>query len=117
MEELKRARDARRAAREDMDMIQRDLDRRAHSEWTSKEAEFQLLQAKTRSKLRIEQNRAKPIDLLSRYIQFGDDDKKEDYDFELDDPVSFVRGLTQEDYEDLIEDIKVGFVTYSPAHI
>lgn len=47
-------------------MIQRDLDRKSHGEWTVKESEFQLQQAKVRSKLRIDQNRAKPIDLLSR---------------------------------------------------
>lgn len=46
MEELKRTRDARLAAREDMEMMQRDADRKAHAQWTSKEAEFQLQQAK-----------------------------------------------------------------------
>ncbi|KAK5971356.1 hypothetical protein GCK32_018279, partial [Trichostrongylus colubriformis] len=46
MEELKRARDARLAAREDMEMMQRDADRKSHAEWSSKEIEFQLQQAK-----------------------------------------------------------------------
>ncbi|CAJ0607236.1 unnamed protein product [Cylicocyclus nassatus] len=111
MEELKRTRDARLAAREDMEMMQRDADRKAHAEWTSKEAEFQLQQAKVRSKIRIEQNRAKPIDLLSRYIQFGEEDQDEkdaDKDeFELEDPLKYLKGLSQDDYEDLVEDIKV----------
>ncbi|VDM59043.1 unnamed protein product [Angiostrongylus costaricensis] len=111
-DELKRARDARLAAREDMELMQRDADRKTHFEWTSKEAEFQLQQAKVRSKIRIEQNRAKPIDLLSRYIQYGDenveeiDEKKED-EFELEEPIKYIKGLSQDDYEDLIEDIKV----------
>ncbi|KAK6737557.1 hypothetical protein RB195_019953 [Necator americanus] len=112
MEELKRTRDARLAAREDFEMMQRDADRKAHAEWTGKEAEFQLKQAKVRSKIRIEQNRAKPIDLLSRYIQFGDEhvdgkDDQETDDFELEDPLKYLKGLTQDDYEDLVEDIKV----------
>ncbi|KAL6735837.1 hypothetical protein Aduo_006244 [Ancylostoma duodenale] len=112
MEDLKRTRDARLAAREDMEMMQRDADRKAHAEWTSKEAEFQLQQAKVRSKIRIEQNRAKPIDLLSRYIQFGEEStdgksEQENDEFELEDPLKYLKGLTQDDYEDLVEDIKV----------
>ncbi|KJH52059.1 hypothetical protein DICVIV_01761 [Dictyocaulus viviparus] len=112
MEELKRTRDARLAAREDMEMMQRDADRKTHAEWTSKEAEFQLQQAKIRSKIRIEQNRAKPIDLLSRYISFGEESTEEEYEkkedeFELDDPLNYLKGLSQDDYEDLVEDIKV----------
>ncbi|EPB69528.1 hypothetical protein ANCCEY_11375 [Ancylostoma ceylanicum] len=65
---------------------------------------------KVRSNIRIEQNRAKPIDLLSRYIQFGDesnDGKDEQAEFELEDPLKYLKGLTQDDYEDLVEDIKV----------
>ena len=38
-----------------------------HGDWDKKEMEFQLQQAKVRTQLRIEQNRAKPIDLLYRY--------------------------------------------------
>ncbi|PIO75064.1 hypothetical protein TELCIR_02907 [Teladorsagia circumcincta] len=116
MEELKRARDARLAAREDMEMMQRDADRKSHAEWSSKEAEFQLQQAKVslpvRSRIRIEQNRAKPIDLLSRYIQFGDekkedDEEKPDDEFELENPLEYLKGLSQDEYEDLVEDIKI----------
>ncbi|CAI4232709.1 unnamed protein product [Auanema sp. JU1783] len=108
MEDFKRARDARIAAREDRDMIQRDLDRRAHGDWDSKERQFQLEQVKVRTKLRIEQNRAKPIDLLSRYITYGEDSKADDEDeFELQHPATYVLNLGIEEYEDLIEDIKV----------
>uniref|UniRef100_A0A0K0CV59 Cactin_mid domain-containing protein n=1 Tax=Angiostrongylus cantonensis TaxID=6313 RepID=A0A0K0CV59_ANGCA len=111
-DELKRARDARLAAREDMEMMQRDADRKTHFEWTSKEAEFQLQQAKVRSRIRIEQNRAKPIDLLSRYIQYGDEnaeenDERKGDEFELEEPIKYIKGLSQDDYEDLVEDIKV----------
>lgn len=62
--------------------------------------------------MRIEQNRAKAIDLLARYINFGDDEKekKDDDDFELEDPTVYLKGLEENDYEDLIEDIKVLFL-------
>ncbi|PAV61951.1 hypothetical protein WR25_19055 [Diploscapter pachys] len=108
MEDLKRARDARAAAKEDMDMIQRDEEKRMHGDWDKKEMEFQLQQAKFRTQLRIEQNRAKPIDLLYRYIRFGDQEdakSSKENDFELVEPSSMIKGLTMDDYEDLLADI------------
>lgn len=119
MEELKRGREARLAAREDMEVMQRDADRRSHSDYQRKEIEFQLDNAKVRSRLRIEQNRAKPIDLLARYINFGDDEKekKEDDDFEMEDPTVYLKGLDENDYEDLIEDIKVYISVTGTRHV
>ncbi|GMR36960.1 hypothetical protein PMAYCL1PPCAC_07155, partial [Pristionchus mayeri] len=119
MEELKRGREARLAAREDMEVMQRDADRRSHSDWQKKDIEFQLENAKVRSRLRIEQNRAKPIDLLARYINFGDEEKekKEDDDFELEDPTVYLKGLDENDYEDLIEDIKVYISVTGTRHV
>ncbi|GMT15106.1 hypothetical protein PFISCL1PPCAC_6403, partial [Pristionchus fissidentatus] len=119
MEELKRGREARLAAREDMEVMQRDQDMRSHSEWAKKDVEFQLEQAKVRSRLRIEQNRAKPIDLLARYINFGDDEaeKKEDDEFEVEEPTLYLKGLSENDYEDLIEDIKVYISVTGARHI
>ncbi|CAJ0960248.1 unnamed protein product, partial [Mesorhabditis belari] len=111
MEELKRNRDARLAAREDYDMIKRDQEKAMYGDWDKTEADFQLQQAKVRSQLRIEQNRAKPIDLLIRYIDYKDEptevDKTGDKEFELEDPFKYIRNLTIDDYEDLFEDIKV----------
>lgn len=66
MEELKRNRDARQAAKEDMEMISRDYERMHNSDWRKTEDSFHLNQAKLRSKLRIQEGRAKPIDLLAR---------------------------------------------------
>ncbi|GMS84633.1 hypothetical protein PENTCL1PPCAC_6808, partial [Pristionchus entomophagus] len=119
MEELKRSREARLAAREDMEVMQRDADRRSHSDWQKKDIEFQLENAKVRSRLRIEQNRAKPIDLLARYINFGDEEKekKDDDDFELEDPSVYLKGLEENDYEDLIEDIKVYISVTGTRHV
>lgn len=66
MEELKQNRDARQAAKEDMEMISRDHERSHNSDWRKTEDFFHLNQAKLRSKLRIQEGRAKPIDLLAR---------------------------------------------------
>ena len=46
MEELKRSREARMAAREDLEVMQRDADRKANSDYAVKEWQFQLENAK-----------------------------------------------------------------------
>ena len=45
--------------------------------------------------------------LFFRYINFGEDAKKDDDDFDLEEPTNFLKNLEEGDYEDLIEDIKV----------
>ncbi|KAG0426137.1 hypothetical protein HPB47_026741, partial [Ixodes persulcatus] len=64
---------------------------------------FHLQQAKLRSKIRIEDGRAKPIDLLARYISA----EEEDFGVEMLEPYIYLNGLTVQDLEDLQEDIKV----------
>uniref|UniRef100_G3MTM4 Splicing factor Cactin n=1 Tax=Amblyomma maculatum TaxID=34609 RepID=G3MTM4_AMBMU len=64
---------------------------------------FHLQQAILRSKIRIEDGRAKPIDLLARYISA----EEEDFGVEMLEPYIYLNGLTMEDLEDLQEDIKV----------
>ncbi|MFH4974098.1 hypothetical protein AB6A40_000807 [Gnathostoma spinigerum] len=129
MEELKRNRDAREAAKEDLEMIKRDEERRQNSEWERTEHGFHLQQAKLRSKIRISEGRGKPIDFLARYIEFSDKIRgesnehkdsesgmmlgipknklNEDEDFDLENPLNYLQDLKMRDYEDLIEDIKV----------
>jgi ribosomal protein S19 len=62
-----------------------------------------LQQAKLRSQIRIDDGRAKPIDLLAKYVSAEDDD----YAIEMQEPYTYLGGLTVEDLEDLLEDIKV----------
>ena len=50
--------------------------------------QFHLEQAKLRSKLRIESGRAKPIDLLAKYINSAND---EDVDIEMQEPYYLLR--------------------------
>lgn len=56
-----------------------------------------------RSKIRIRDGRAKPIDLLAKYISAEDDDLA----VEMHEPYTFLNGLTVSDMEDLVEDIQV----------
>jgi hypothetical protein len=62
-----------------------------------------LEQARLRSCIRIQDGRAKPIDLLAKYISTeGEVDA-----VEMHEPCTYLNGLTIKDLEDLIEDIKV----------
>lgn len=71
--------------------------------WHRQENQFQLEQARLRSRIRIQDGRAKPIDLLAKYIGAEDDvDEVEMYE-----PYTYLRGLQVKDLEDLIVDIKV----------
>ncbi|KAI6239618.1 Cactin [Aphelenchoides fujianensis] len=118
MEELKRNRDARQSAREDLEMIARDEERRQYTEWRRTEEAFHLKQAKLRSKIRIKEGRPKPIDLLGRYAAFGSAEERreaggnavdnfDEYEeFELVNPTSYIKNLAADDLEDLVEDIK-----------
>lgn len=65
--------------------------------------QFHLKQVKLRSKIRIEEGRAKPIDLLAKYINGEDDDLA----IEMHEPYTYLNGLTMRDLEDLLADIKV----------
>lgn len=68
----------------------------------------QYLLSVCRSKIRIRDGRAKPIDLLAKYISAEDDDLA----VEMHEPYTFLNGLTVTDMEDLLEDIKVGHVSF-----
>ena len=99
---------------EEMARMQREKEAAQFKEWEKQEDYFHLKQAKLRSKLRIQEGRAKPIDLLARYINaFGDDiggnenDKHENLMADLVEPYMCLNGLRISDLEDLHEDIKV----------
>lgn len=62
-----------------------------------------MKQVKLRSKIRIEEGRAKPIDLLAKYINNEDDGLA----IEMHEPYLYLNGLTIRDLEDLLADIKV----------
>ncbi|CAI9720087.1 cactincactin-like [Octopus vulgaris] len=83
--------------------LQREKEAEYFREWEKQEDSFHLHQAKMRSKIRIQDARAKPIDLLAKYISAEDDDLA----IEMHEPYTYLYGLTVPDLEDLLEDIKV----------
>nr|AAI29327.1 Zgc:158620 protein [Danio rerio] len=77
---------------------QRDREKEAEhfKTWAEQEDNFHLHQAKLRSKIRIRDGRAKPIDLLAKYISAEDDDLS----VEMHEPYTFLNGLTVTDMEE-----------------
>ncbi|XP_076792155.1 splicing factor Cactin-like [Arvicanthis niloticus] len=71
--------------------------------WEEQEDSFHLQQAKLCSKIRIRNGRAKPIDLLAKYISAEEDNLA----VEMHEPYTFLHGLTVADMEGLLEDIQV----------
>ncbi|KAK0055264.1 cactin [Biomphalaria pfeifferi] len=85
------------------EMLQREKEADYYKEWEKQEDGFHLSQAKLRSEIRIKDGRAKPIDLLAKYISAEDDELA----VEMHEPYTYLYGLTIRDLEDLLEDIKV----------
>ncbi|GJQ80795.1 putative conserved mid region of cactin [Trypoxylus dichotomus] len=88
---------------EEMQLMQRSKEAAQFEEWERQEDQFHLEQARLRSHIRIQDGRAKPIDLLAKYIS-----AEEEVDaVEMHEPYTYLNGLHIKDLEDLVEDIKV----------
>lgn len=72
--------------------------------WTDEEDEFHLKQALLRSEIRIRDGRAKPIDLLAKYIN---SDRVEDVGIRLKEPYVYVDQCDEKDLRDLLADIDI----------
>ena len=70
---LERERELEERDRE-REQLQRDKEAEYFREWEKQEDTFHLQQAKMRSEIRIQDGRAKPIDLLAKYISAEDDE-------------------------------------------
>ncbi|XP_020649868.2 splicing factor Cactin [Pogona vitticeps] len=104
VKQLRLEREREKAMREqELEMLQREKEAEHFKTWEEQEDNFHLQQAKLRSKIRIRDGRAKPIDLLAKYISAEDDDLA----VEMHEPYTFLNGLTVSDMEDLLEDIQV----------
>ncbi|XP_060939919.1 splicing factor Cactin [Limanda limanda] len=104
VKQLRSEREREKAMREtELEMLQREKEAEHFKTWAEQEDNFHLHQAKLRSKIRIRDGRAKPIDLLAKYISAEDDDLA----VEMHEPYTFLNGLTVTDMDDLLEDIKV----------
>ncbi|XP_028636395.1 cactin-like [Grammomys surdaster] len=102
---LRQEREREKALREhELEWLQREKEAEHFRTWEEQEHSFHLRQAKLRSKIRIRDGRAKPIDLLAKYIS-----REDDFDLavEIHEPYTFLNGLTVTDMEDLLEDIQV----------
>ncbi|KAI0987234.1 hypothetical protein GJ496_000727 [Pomphorhynchus laevis] len=115
LEKLKKRRlerEREKAERErEREFLQREKEAEYYKEWEHHEDAFHLEQVRLRSRIRIQDGRAKPIDLLARYIDEIEGENK----FKCDDdgtaamhPVeTCFSGLNKRDLEDLLADIDV----------
>ena len=85
------------------ELEQRSKESDKFAKWKADEDQFHLKQALLRSTIRIQDGRAKPIDLLAKYISA----ESEVDAVEMHEPYTYLNGLTTNDLEDLLEDIKV----------
>ncbi|XP_065911758.1 splicing factor Cactin-like isoform X2 [Dysidea avara] len=115
LEKVKRRRIEREREKEardnEMTMLQRLKEAEMFKEWEQQEDHFHLEQAKLRSQIRIETGRAKPIDVLAKYVNSSDND------IEIQEPYQLLRGLNRNDLEDLLEDIKVYIELENKQHL
>ncbi|XP_036597971.1 cactin-like [Trichosurus vulpecula] len=104
VKQLRLEREREKAMREqELEMLKREKEAEHFQTWEEQENNFHLQQAKLRSQIRLRDGRAKPIDLLAKYISAEDDDLS----VEMHEPYTFLNGLTVSDMEDLLEDIQV----------
>jgi hypothetical protein len=85
------------------EFLQRVKEAEYYREWKKQEDTFNYNQVRLRSKIRITDGRAKPIDLLAHYINEDDDNLA----VEMIEPSAYFNGLTIRDLEDLLADIRV----------
>ena len=93
----------RMAREEEREMMQREKEGEYYKEWEKQEDMFHIEQARMRSKIRIRDGRAKPIDLLAQYVNPEEDS----LEFQMHEPYSVLVGLSEDDLGDLIEDMKL----------
>lgn len=99
-------RELERQTREDeMMLMQRSREAAQFQEWERQEDKFHLEQARLRSVIRIQDGRAKPIDLLAQYV--SNTNLEESIEMQMHEPYYILNGLRAKDLEDLLVDIKV----------
>lgn len=88
-----------------MILLQRSREAAQFEEWERQEDKFHLEQARLRSKIRMQDGRAKPIDLLAQYI--SNSNLEASIEMQMPEPYTFLNGLEIQDLEGLLVDIKV----------
>lgn len=109
LEKVKKRRQERELERaerdEEMVLLQRSREAAEFKEWERQEDQFHLEQARLRSKIRIQDGRAKPIDLLAQYVSTHN--LEETIEMQMHEPYTYLNGLSAADLDDLIEDIRI----------
>jgi len=107
LEKVKKRRQEREAEKEareeETSQLQRTREAEQFREWQAHEDEFHLKQAELRSRIRIQDGRAKPVDVLAKYINSENDPDA----VEMNEPYFYLIGLTLTDLEDLVADIQI----------
>lgn len=107
LEKVKKRRQEREAEKEareeESSRLQRAKEAEQYMEYQANEDVFHLKQAELRSRIRIQDGRAKPIDVLAKYINSENDPDA----VEMNEPYINLLGLTLTDLEDLVADIQV----------
>jgi hypothetical protein len=102
---LKARRDERETEKmmmeEERERLQREREMLQWADWEKKEDAFHLDQAKVRTGIRIKENRARPIDILSKNLLLDDS-----FDMEMTEPYKIFRGLPSAEIEDLKEELR-----------
>eukprot|EP00286_Rhodomonas_abbreviata_P018123 CAMPEP_0181305188 /NCGR_PEP_ID=MMETSP1101-20121128/9582_1 /TAXON_ID=46948 /ORGANISM="Rhodomonas abbreviata, Strain Caron Lab Isolate" /LENGTH=563 /DNA_ID=CAMNT_0023411059 /DNA_START=181 /DNA_END=1869 /DNA_ORIENTATION=- len=103
VEKVKRRREEREKEQawleEEKARMSRETEELQHCEWEKKADDFHLEQAQLRSKIRIREGRAKPIDVLAKNLS------SEDMDVEITEPYKLFKGLAVPALEELEKDI------------
>ncbi|CAH9139210.1 unnamed protein product [Cuscuta epithymum] len=106
IEKVKKRREEREVEKaqreEEMAMLARERARAEFQDWEKNEEGFHFAQSKTRTKIRIQQGRIKPIDVFTKQL-----DPSDYFDIEINKPYMVFKGLTIKELEELEEDIKL----------
>ncbi|KRX14835.1 Cactin, partial [Trichinella nelsoni] len=105
LDKIREKRLQREAMKNQLEVLRRERENKEFINWIKQENTFHLEQARTRSRIRMREGRAKPIDYLATYVSDGEDQDCEHFEFL--EPTKYAEDLTVRDYEDLLEDIKV----------
>ena len=114
MEELKkvkRAREQREVEREQQEqerrLIERERESMAFDDNERREDEFQLQQTVLRAHIRVQEGRAKPVDVLSESLSLLRDDLPAEraFDIALQEPLAIFHGLSERELRELHADI------------
>lgn len=105
VERLKASREEREQEKqmmeEERERLNREREALHFAEWERKEEEFHRQQAKTRTEIRIAKGRARPIDKLANNLLLDDN-----FDMEMREPYKVFRGLSNEELNELCEDMQ-----------